>query len=229
MCIINQLIALENQIIWRQCREVMWKRAGAEFLGTALMVAVGCGSIAYGASTAVICLSFGAAVTLAILIFAPISGAHINPAVSIAFCRHGNLERNALLPYISAQTAGALVAAFAVSGAGPTMISSGQTYLSAFLIEVFITFILMASILWIISKSENRIVIASWVGATVAVLAFIFGSATGASMNPARTIGPNIIAGIYSNIPLYIISTIIGAYLAAEMFLRLKPRKTSTE
>lgn len=207
----------------------MWKRAGAELLGTALMVAVGCGSIAYGASLPVVCLSFGIGVTIAILVFGPISGAHINPAVSIAFYRHGNLEKNALIPYISAQIIGALIAAVAVSGAGPTTIASSHSYASAFIIEVFITFVLMANILWIISKSENRIIVSSWIGGCVAILAFIFGPATGASMNPARTIGPNIIAELYSNIPFYIISTIIGAWLAAELFLRLAKTETISE
>lgn len=204
----------------------MWKRAGAELLGTALMVAVGCGSIAYGASLPIVCLSFGIGVTIAILLFGPISGAHINPAVSIAFYRHGNLEKNAVIPYISAQIIGALIAAIAVSGAGPTTIASSHSYASAFIIEVFITFVLMANILWIISKSENRIIISSWIGGCVAILAFIFGPATGASMNPARTIGPNIIAELYSSIPFYIISTIIGAWLAAELFLRLAKKET---
>ncbi|MCS5533451.1 MAG: aquaporin family protein [Candidatus Poseidoniaceae archaeon] len=204
----------------------MWKRAGAELLGTALMVAVGCGSIAYGASLPIVCLSFGIGVTIAILLFGPISGAHINPAVSIAFYRHGNLEKNAVIPYISAQIIGALIAAIAVSGAGPTTIASSHSYASAFIIEVFITFVLMANILWIISKSENRIIVSSWIGGCVAILAFIFGPATGASMNPARTIGPNIIAELYSSIPLYIISTIIGAWLAAELFLKLAKKET---
>jgi len=60
-------------------------------------------------------------------------------------------------------------------------------------------------------------------------LAFLFGPATGASMNPARTIGPNLISGIYSSMPLYIISTIIGAWLAAELFLRISPKKETSE
>ena len=207
----------------------MWKRAGAELSGTALMVAVGCGSIAYGASLPIICLSFAVAVTTAILIFGPISGAHINPAVSIAFYRHGDLEKNALIPYVSAQTAGGILAAIAISGAGPTTIAANHNYLSAFFIEVFITFVLMANILWIIGNSDNRIIISSWIGGWVGILAFLFGPATGASMNPARTIGPNLISGIYSSMPLYIISTIIGAWLAAELFLRINPQKDRPE
>ena len=211
----------------------MWKRAGAEFTGTALMVAVGCGSIAYGASAPIICLSFAVAVTTAILIFGPISGAHINPAVSIAFYRHGDLEKDALIPYVSAQVIGGLLAAIAISsagaGTGPTTIAINHNYLSAFFIEVFITFVLMANILWIISNSKNRIIIASWIGGCVVILAFLFGPATGASMNPARTIGPNLVSEIYSSIPLYIISTIIGAWLAVELFLRISPKKESAE
>ena len=207
----------------------MWKRAGAELSGTALMVAVGCGSIAYGASLPIICLSFAVAVTTAILIFGPISGAHINPAVSIAFYRHGDLEKNALIPYVSAQITGGILAAIAISGAGPTTIAANHNYLSAFFIEVFITFVLMANILWIISSSNNRIIISSWIGGWVGILAFLFGPATGASMNPARTIGPNLISGIYSSMPLYIISTIIGAWLAAELFLRINPQKDRPE
>lgn len=213
----------------RRWGQDMWKRAGAELLGTALMVAVGCGSIAYGASAAVICLSFGIGVTIAILLFGPISGAHINPAVSIAFYRHGDLEKNAVLPYVCAQIIGALIAAVAISGAGPTTISTGYSYTSAFIIEVFITFVLMANILWIISKSENRIIVSSWIGGCVAILAFLFGSATGASMNPARTIGPNIISELYSSIPFYILSTIVGAWLAAELFLRIDSQENITD
>ena len=211
----------------------MWKRAGAELIGTALMVAVGCGSIAYGASAPVICLSFAVAVTTAILIFGPISGAHINPAVSIAFYRHGNLEKNALIPYVSAQVTGGILAAIAISttgaGTGPTTIAANHNYLSTFFIEVFITFVLMANILWIINNSKNRIIIASWIGGWVGILAFLFGPATGASMNPARTIGPNLISEIYSSMQLYIISTIIGAWLAAELFLRIIPKKETVE
>jgi aquaporin Z len=178
-------------------------------------------------------LSFAVAVTTAILIFGPISGAHINPAVSIAFYRHGDLERNAIIPYVSAQVTGGILAAIAISatgaGTGPTTISANHNYLSAFFIEVFITFVLMANILWIISNSNNRIIISSWIGGWVGILAFLFGPATGASMNPARTIGPNLISGIYSSMPLYIISTIIGAWLAAELFLRISPKKETAE
>jgi len=200
----------------------MWRRGLAEFFGTALMVGGGCASIAFGASDAVISLSFGIAVTVAILIFQPISGAHINPAVSLAFFRSGHLEREALLPYIVAQLSGATVAAFLLQGAGPTKRAADVSIPAAGLIEVFITFSLMASIYWIVLRSQTHVSIAFFVGFVVALLAFLFGTLTGASMNPARTFGPNLFAGESSSIPFYSFTTVLGALIAAEIFVRMK-------
>jgi aquaporin Z len=76
----------------------------------------------------------------------------------------------------------------------------------------------MLSIYFIISKTDNTIIVALWVGFVVALLALIFGSFTGASMNPARTFGPNLISGEISSIPIYFISTIIGAVLASQCY-----------
>ncbi len=200
----------------------MWRRGLAEFFGTALMVGVGCGSIAMGASHTMVSLSFGIAVTAAILIFQPISGAHINPAVSIAFFRTGHLEKRALVPYILAQLSGASVAAFFLQGVGPTRRAADVSIYTGGLIEVFITFSLMASIYWIVLRSQTHISIAVFVGFVVALLAFIFGPLTGASMNPARTFGPNMFAEEASSILFYSSTTVIGALIAAEIFVRMK-------
>ena len=200
----------------------------AEFFGTALMVGVGCGSVAYGASGLVISLSFGLAVTVAILVFQPISGAHINPAVSIAFCRSGHLEKEALIPYIIAQLSGASLAAFILEGAGPTQIVDDISVYTGGLIEVFITFSLMASIYWIVVRSQTHVSIAVFVGFVVAILAFFFGPLTGASMNPARTFGPNLFAGEALSIPFYSFTTVLGALIAAELFIRIKHLEDKT-
>ena len=74
------------------------RRLLGEFLGTGVMVGVGCGSIAAGAPSAMVCLAFGAVVTAMILVFGPWSGAHINPAVSIAFWLDGQLEGRMVAP-----------------------------------------------------------------------------------------------------------------------------------
>lgn len=207
----------------------MWRRALAEFGGTWFMVFVGCGSIALGAPGWLISLAFGAAVTVAILVLQPISGAHINPAVSIAFTRTGHLERSALMPYVAAQLGGALLAAWMLNGVGPTQLASGVSVGEATVIEVFITFMLMASIYWIVIKSKTHVSIAFFVGATVAVLAYFFGPLTGASMNPARTFGPNVIEGLYSSLPFYSFTTIMGALIAAEVYLRFYNTKQAQD
>jgi glycerol uptake facilitator-like aquaporin len=204
----------------------MLRRMLAECIGTGFMVGVGCGSIAMGAPGWLVSLAFGAAVTVAILVFQPISGAHINPAVSIAFVRSGHLEKEALAPYILAQLAGAYLAASMLGGVGPTQLANGVSLAYGSAIEVFITFALMASIYYIVVKSKTHVSIAFFVGATVSILAYFFGPLTGASMNPARTFGPNMVEGLYSSIPFYSLTTILGGLLAAELFLRLQANNT---
>jgi len=194
----------------------------SEFFGTALMVGLGCGSIAFTDSAAIISAVFGIAVTIAILIFGRISGAHINSAVSIAFWIHGDLEAKAVIPYIIAQLSGGLFAAYLIGPVGPTVVSNDITIATAAGIEVFITFMLMASILFIVSRTENRFAIASLVGLTVAVLAFIFGRFTGASMNPARTFGPNLISQEVDLLWMYFGTCILGATLASLYFYRIR-------
>ena len=189
----------------------MKRQAAGEFLGTALMVSVGCGSVAWGASHVAVSLTFGAVVTLAILLFGAWSGAHINPAVSVAFWRDGQLEGRLLPAYMVAQYAGALFGASLVAGAAPTSVVPS------------ITLALMASILFIVQRTSSRPVVAVWVGATVALLAFLAGPLTGASMNPARTFGPNALNVMWASLPFYVVSTTLGAWLAVDFKRRFFP------
>ena len=188
----------------------MWNRYIAEFSGTFLMVLLGCGSIALGWSPLAVSISFGFAVFTAIMIFQPISGAHINPAVSIAFAANGNLEREALPGYIIAQCLGGWIAALiVVAGSTVPQVSTGYSWG----IEIAITLLLMYSILVLVRRKANLFVLALGVGSMVGLLAFSFGGFTGASMNPARTLGPNIVNG-GGNLILYIVAPVIGAVLA---------------
>ncbi|MBB69511.1 MAG: aquaporin [Euryarchaeota archaeon] len=188
----------------------MWKRYVAEFSGTFLLVLLGCGSIALGWSPLATSISFGFAVFTAIMIFQPISGAHINPAVSIAFAAKGNLEREALPGYIIAQCIGGWVAALIVV-AGPTTPSVSTT--QSWGIEIAITLLLMYCIHVLVRRKVNLFFLSFGVGLMVAVLAFLAGEFTGASMNPARTLGPNIVNG-EGNLILYTVAPVIGAVLA---------------
>ena len=188
----------------------MWNRYVAEFSGTFLMVLLGCGSIALGWSPLAISITFGVAVFTAIMIFQPISGAHNNPAVSIAFAANGNLEREALPGYIIAQCLGGWAAALIVlAGHTTPSVSTSQ----AWGIEIAITLLLMYSIHVLVRRKANLFFLALGVGSVVGLLAFLFGGFTGASMNPARTLGPNIVNG-EGNLILYIVAPVIGAVLA---------------
>lgn len=190
----------------------MWKRGAVEFIGTFAMVFIGCGSVAMERSSLEISLAFGLIVGLVILSLGRYSGAHINPAVSIAFWRRGDLSNKDTLSHIIGQLGGGALAGGVLSGAGPTL--RDTSWFSFIMIEIGITFLLMATILLIIRKTDNWLPIAFIVGATVAVLAFIFGAYTGASMNPARTFGPNLFSGDVEIIPIYWLTTTLGACLA---------------
>ena len=198
-----------------------WRAYGAEFVGTAWMVAVGTGSVALGGSLLVISLSFGLAVTLAILALRGVSGAHINPAVSTGFVLTGHLPRERWLGYVLAQATGGLLGSGVVHAVigpdelAPTVFAEGLSTLSAVGIEVGITAALMASILAVVAwRDDSTPTVAVVVGAVVALLAFFFGPLTGASMNPARTLGPNLLSGA-GGLMVYTLATVVGAVLAA--------------
>jgi len=182
----------------------------AEFSGTFLMVFIGCGSIAMGWSPILVSLSFGLAVFLAIMIFQPISGAHINPAVSIAFAANGDLETKALPGYIISQCIGAWFAAMIVVS-GETIPKVSTT--NSWIIEISITLLLMYSIHVLVRRKASLLYLALGVGSMVALLAFIFGKYTGASMNPARSLGPNIVTDA-GNLILYTVAPVVGAVLS---------------
>ena len=203
----------------------MLKRLGAEFFGTALMVSLGCLSVKLELSNFLISSTFGIAVFIAILLLRGTSGAHINPAVSIAFYRSNHLEKKALLPYILAQLLGAIFGSLIVGQYGFTSFDVNIEY--GIIIEIFITFLLMMGIYFIITKTDNTPLVALWVGLVVGFLAFFFGPYTGASMNPARTFGPNLISGEISLIPIYWITTIIGAVLASMLYNQLEKSKSN--
>ncbi len=188
----------------------MWNRYFAEFSGTFLMVLLGCGSVALGWGSLGVSLAFGFGVFAAIMIFQPISGAHINPAVSIAFAAKGDLEAEALPGYIIAQCIGAWIAAMiVVAGSTVPTVSSGMSWG----IEIAITLLLMYSIHVLVRRESSLFVLALGVGSMVGIMAFFFGEFTGASMNPARTLGPNIVNG-EGNLILYTVAPVIGAVLS---------------
>lgn len=198
----------------------------AEGIGTFALVLCGTGAIVIndvtnGSVTNLgIALAFGLIVTAMIYVFGSTSGAHINPAVSIAFVFTDYFEKKHLAGYIAAQLIGALIA----SGIIKMLFQQHQTlgatlpsnsWQEAFILELILTYILMLVILvFSQSKSFSKFTGLA-VGATVGLEAYFAGPMTGASMNPARSIAPAIVSGDITHLWIYIVAPILGAILAS--------------
>lgn len=205
------------------------RRPLAEFLGTFIMVFAGTGAIVINhASGGVIghpgiALTFGLVVLALIYTFGDISGAHLNPAVSIAFAAAGRFPWKEVPLYLGAQLAGAFAASgllkFLFPGAGTlgTTLPAGSTSQS-FVLEVVLTAILMLVILSVSTGSKEKGITAGIaIGAVVGLEAMFAGPICGASMNPARSLAPAIVSGHIEHLWLYPIATILGALLAVPL------------
>ena len=211
-------------------------RAGlAEAVGTFFLVGVCTGTAALderlGGSLGPAWLSActGAIVAAMIYWLGKTSGAHINPAVTLGFYLEGRLSTGLFASYLGAQVLGAVAASALVFAAMPDEAFRGltlpQTGLgAAFAIEVAITLVLVTVILEVsLGRTWSPAAIALSVGVTVGVLCFVAGSSTGASMNPARSIGPALAAGRVAELWLYLFAPCLGGGLAPAIF-RWRPR-----
>ena len=200
----------------------------AELIGTFCLVFVGAGAIAVSLPHFWISVAFGLVVTLMILCFGNISGAHINPAVSVGFFLLNKDKRS--LGYIPFQLAGGLLAGLILLLFLPSNPTYGETMPSSgifqtFLIEVFITFILMLSILLIV-ETDNLKAIATVVGFVVFLAAYFAGPFTGASMNPARSFGPAVVSGSLNVFWIYATAPLIGGALASPVYIFFRKTRT---
>lgn len=203
------------------------KKYWAELLGTYILVFVGTGAIMINEITGGtvshlgVGLSFGLVVMAMIYAIGDISGAHINPAVTIAFAVAKRLPKNQILPYISFQLVGAILASASLYFIFPEASTMGETlplkgnWEQSFILEFILTFILMFVILNVSTGSKEKgITAALAVGGVVAFEATFAGPICGASMNPARSIAPAIFSGDLTHLWLYVVATILGAILA---------------
>jgi len=192
------------------------KKCIHELLGTYALVLVGTGSVVLGWSNFSIAVAFGVIVMLMILAFGNTSGAHINPMVSISFFII-NKDKE-LLKYLPFQFMGAIAASLTIQLIWKDTPTYGETVFSVsttngILIELFISFGLMLTILMIIRAGKTWLT-AVIVGFYVFLAAYSCGPYTGASMNPARSFGPAVFSNTISIFWIYMPVTIIGGVSA---------------
>jgi MIP family channel proteins len=208
----------------------------AEFIGTFALIFIGAGAAALGLGGVVgVAFAFGLVVATFASGYGPISGAHINPAVTVSV-----LVAKAISPrdaglYIVVQLLGGIVGGLllrfvlggAETGLGATVlaenlaiggVSISVTPLAGLVLELILTFFLANAVLNTAVAGRGGDVAALAIGLTLTFCILMGGPLTGGSLNPARTIGPAIAAGIYSDIWLYIVGPVVGGILAGLLY-----------
>jgi MIP family channel proteins len=205
------------------------RKVTAEMIGTFALVFAGCGAIMVSQSApevvghGAVCAVFGLVIMSMIFATGHVSGAHFNPAVTVAFAIIGRFPWPQVPYYILGQCVAAVSAAALLSVnlgddgvLGSTALAPDLNVASGFLLEVVFTFFLMFVITSV--ATDSRAVGQSAgiaIGGTVALVALFGGPLTGGSMNPARTLGPGLISNNLEHLWLYIAAPILGAGLGA--------------
>ena len=210
-------------------KERMKKKLISEFLGTYFLVFAGTGAVVIDALTKSlthvgVAITFGLVVTALIYTFGHISGAHFNPAVTIGFLINGDINKREALYYIVTQViagiaaSGTMFSLFGnVAALGATL--PRDTWSQAFILEFILTFFLMFVIFGsAIHVRAQKSFAGIAIGATVGLEAMFGGPISGASMNPARSIGPALVSGTTQYLWVYIVATILGASCTAIIY-----------
>ncbi len=202
------------------------KRCFAEVLGTFALVFAGTGAIVIndvsgGAITHVgVALTFGLIVLAMIYALGDVSGAHLNPAVTLGFCAARRFPVREVLPYVGSQLLGALAASGTLRVLFPAHASLGLTAPAgsagqSFIFEVLLTGLLMLVILSVSTGAKERGITAGIaIGAVITLEALFAGPICGASMNPARSLAPALMAGHLGDLWIYLTAPVLGALLA---------------
>lgn len=210
------------------------KKYLAELIGTFALVFCGTGAIIVDQQTngAVghigVAITFGLIVTAMIYTFGDKSGAHINPAVTIAFSLAKLFPKKQIIPYITSQIIGAFIASVLLKLLFPSNLNLGATIpagsdLQSFILEIVLTFILMLTILFTSQGSKETGTMAGLaIGGVVLLEAMFAGPISGASMNPVRSLTPAIVSGNVATLWIYLTAPVVGASLATFAWRYLK-------
>lgn len=207
------------------------QKASAEFIGTAALVFFGCGSaVIAGSSVGFLGISLAFGLTLMMLVYAigPISGCHVNPAVTIAMLVSKRISSKDAIAYIGAQLAGGVLGAvliMLITGSADNLGQNGYDAASpgsfevipAFIAEAILTAFFLIVILGATSSNANAGFAGLAIGCALTVIHIVGIPITGTSVNPARSFGPALIAGgdALSQLWLFLIAPVVGAITGA--------------
>lgn len=205
----------------------------SELIGTFALVFCGTGAIVINQQTGGAITHVGVAITFGLIVMSMIyalgsvSGAHMNPAVSIAFVVAKRFPAKELLPYVVSQVAGAVLASGTLKLLFPANELLGATLpagtdMQSFVLELILTFFLMLVIIQVATGSKEQGMFAGLaIGATVALEAMFAGPICGASMNPVRSLAPALVSGHIEHLWVYLIAPVLGAVLAVFTWMYL--------
>src|SRR6266851_5059604 len=215
--------------------EPFMKKLAAEFFGTFSLVFAGTGAIiindvAGGAVSHVgIALTFGLVVLAMIYALGDVSGAHLNPAVTLAFVAARRLEWRWAAPYVASQTLGAITASLLLRGMFPQHPTLGATSptgtgMQSFILEIVLTLVLMFVILSVSTGAKEKGITAGIaIGSIIGLEALFAGPISGASMNPARSLAPALVSLHVEHVWIYLAAPVIGACLAVPLCQCIHP------
>lgn len=198
----------------------------AEAIGTFALVLAGTGAIVVDATSggtighAGVALTFGLVVLVLVNVLGEVSGAHLNPAVTLAFAAAGRFPWRWVAAYALAQSAGAVAASGALRALFPEHPTLGATIPAgsagqSFALEVLLGWLLMLVVLAVSDGARERGPVAgTTIGAVVALGAMFAGPISGASMNPARSLGPALVSGHLAELWIYLVAPVVGALVA---------------
>ena len=207
----------------------------SELLGTFILVFAGTGAIVINDVSggvighAGIALTFGLVVMAMIYTFGDVSGAHLNPAVTLGFAVAGRFEWKNIPGYVLAQIIGALAASGVLHLLFPAHEKLGATLpsgsaMQSFVLELILTAILMLAILRISTGAKEKGITAGIaIGGIIALEAMFAGPICGASMNPARSLAPALVSGHLEHLWIYLTATVLGAFVAVPLAKMTKP------
>jgi len=198
----------------------------AEFIGTFSLVFAGTGAIIINDVSQGVITHMGVAITFGLVVLAmiyavgDISGAHLNPAVTLGFWASGRLPGSEIPGYVVSQTGGALLASVTLKFLFPSHASLGATLpagsaIQSFVLEIILTAILMFVILNVSTGAKEKGITAGIaVGAVIGLEAMFAGPISGASMNPVRSLAPALVSGNLQSLWVYLTAPCLGALIA---------------